>query len=131
MGQMQLVNRDFNYPNIEDVASVEPPLVSARLETEGPYAGKVIVRVMFMTNTDVENPPVLNLNDDGTGTISFVTPIDPQPVNPFYVWYDEQFLSEDVRVVNIKLADTRTIPPTTSRGTETTVQSGTGNTIDD
>lgn len=126
---MELINSNFEFPNLENVASVEPPLVSARYlldHDDRPIA--TIVRVILYTNSDLASEPVLDLSQDGTGSVEYITNEASSAENPYLVWYAEATLPV-VEEISLNAVDKR-LPPQTSRGTRTTVQTGTSNTID-
>ncbi len=123
MANMTEITGDFNFPNLSNVASIEPPLISARL-----IGDDVVVRIFFLSSGTLTMDPTVTLESTGEGQITYETEAEAEPQNPNTLWYAE-FTMTDMTEVSISVLDKRK-PNQTSRGTTTTVQPGTGNTID-
>lgn len=124
---MEPICNDFNFPNPENVGPVVAPLLMA---SEQP-GEKTLIRAMLVTNADIVEgqEPVMTMDADGNGEIVYETTEPSRSQQHNLVWYLEETIDGVFGTVTVDAKDNR-LPPQTSRGTQTTVQSGGGNTID-
>lgn len=129
MGQL---SNDFNF-NPAELPAVIAPIAEAHSVLQG-VDGPIYtsVRAMVFTETLEEGTtPQISADADGNVTITYAT-VTPAasgaPANPYEVWTKSILVELDLTTVTVFAKNTN--PGTTSRGTQVTVQHGSG-TIDD
>ncbi|GAB5418875.1 MAG: hypothetical protein Crog4KO_01440 [Crocinitomicaceae bacterium] len=135
---MESIDQNFLFPAVIENGDVVDPLVQAftckRMHNSRETDGTLVRVVMFTNGTlTADGTPELSFvgGSSNTAVVNYTSTQTPQPGNPYNVWYLEAWNVGTADEVTVKVNDNVVAPPKTSRGTQTSVQTGTGNTIDE